>query len=115
MNLFRIFSPPPRPAQPQAQIPQPPVIISFYRTKDGLADYQFSFERQPNGQWRAYILTNPNYGSRPDDGHTTHRFTDGGRHFICWNKPLWSEAEARLVAALWSDLTQRYVQFGERF
>lgn len=88
---------------------------AYYRTKDGLADYLFSFEQESDGTWRAYILDQPDYRGRPDDCHSTHRLTDGGRHYVCWTRPLHSEREAREVAALWADKTQRYIRFGETF
>ena len=88
---------------------------SFYRTKDGLADFHFSFEQQPDGNWRAYILGNTNYGSRADDCHSTHRLMDGERPFVCWTTPLRTQQAARDVAALWADKTQKYIRFGEKF
>ena len=88
---------------------------AYYRTKDGLADYQFSFEEESDGTWRAYILDQPDYCGRPDDCHSTHRLTDGGRHYVCWTNPLYSEQEARRVAAAWADATQAYMRLGKRF
>lgn len=88
---------------------------AFYRTEDGQADYQFSFEEQNDGTWRAYIVSQPDYDGRPSNGHATHRFTDGPRHYVCWSKPLRSEKEARAVAAAWADATQKYIRNGTRF
>lgn len=88
---------------------------SYYRTKDGLTDYQFSFEQQPDGNWRAYILTNVDYRGHADGCHETHRLRDGSRPYVCWTNPLTTESEARAVAAIWADKTQRYIRFGERF
>jgi len=88
---------------------------AYYRTKDGLADYQFSFEQESDGTWRAYILTDVDYRDRADDCHSTHRLTAGSRQYVCWTKPLHSEQEARQVAALWADATQQYIRCGARF
>ena len=91
---------------------RPTMLQSYYRTKDGLADYKFSFERQSDGNYRAYILELPDYRWRSSSPTTTHRLRDNDRNYICWSQPLWSEAEARTVAALWADLTQEYIKTG---
>ncbi|HVB44423.1 MAG TPA: hypothetical protein VNF47_17225 [Streptosporangiaceae bacterium] len=85
-----------------------------YRTKDGQADYEFSFERQPGGDWRAYIVSQPSYGSRLTDADHTHRLTDrpSGRKYVCWDRPIRSQADLKQVVAVWSDLTQRYIRYG---
>ena len=84
----------------------------YYRTKDGSADYGFSFERQWNGNIRPFITSMPSYGSRETGLHTTHRLTSGTRHYVCWDSPLKTEAEAKQVVALWADLTQKYIRTG---
>lgn len=87
--------------------------FAYYRTKDGLADYGFSFERQSDGSWRAYIVSMPSYGWRDTSLHITHRLRDSDdRYYVCWSQPLRSEADARKVAALWADLTQEYIKTG---
>ena len=55
-----------------------------YRTKDGQVDYEFSFERMPNGVHRAYILSQPSYQLRDQLISVIHRLTEGGRHYVCW-------------------------------
>ena len=87
----------------------------YYRTRDGRADYAFSFERQGNGTYRIYIEDQPSYGSRVSSLHATHRLFDRGRYYVCWAGVLRTEAQARQVAALWADSTQRYIRFGTRF
>jgi hypothetical protein len=106
-NIFRRLNP----TQPNRVMR----TTAFYRTKDGLRDFHFSFEQQADGSWRAFIVGDIQYGGRPDDCHSTHRLTDGGRHYVCWTRPLRTEQEARDVAALWGDKTQRYIRFGENF
>lgn len=88
---------------------------AYYRTSDGLEDYLFEFVEHQEGIWRAYILEMPSYGSRSSDAHTTHRLSDGGRRYICWNRPVNSYEDMRQIAALWADHTQQYIRFGERF
>lgn len=83
-----------------------------YRTKDGRADYEFSFE-QRSGSWRAYIVSQPSYGSRSTDARRTHRLTDtDGRKYVCWDRPLPTLQAAKSVAAEWSDRTQDYIRYG---
>ena len=86
-----------------------------YRTKDGLADYGFSLERQSDASWRAYIDSAPGYGLRSSDQHSTHRLRDGNRWYVCWTGRFQTETDARNVAALWADRTQRYIRTGKRF
>lgn len=88
--------------------------FAYYRTRDGLSDYGFSFERQPDGCWRVYIVSMPSYGRRDTSSLITHRLWDSssGRYYVCWSQPLRSEADARKVAALWADLTQEYIKTG---
>jgi len=88
---------------------------SYYRTSDGSADYQFVFEEQPDGTWRAYIEEQPSYCGRVTDAHSTHRLSDGSRKYVCWTKPLRSIEEAKQVAALWADKTQQYIRTGSGF
>jgi len=85
---------------------------AFYRTKDGQEDYEFSFERQSDGAWRIYIEDQPEYNGRPTDAHSTHRLSDGGRKYVCWTNTIRSLDEAKEVAAMWADATQKYIRTG---
>jgi hypothetical protein len=87
----------------------------YYRTRDGRADYGFSFEGQRDGTWRVYIQSQPHYGGRATDAHSTHRFSDGSRQYICWDRPIRSYEDAKEIAALWADKTQEYIRSGRRF
>jgi hypothetical protein len=87
----------------------------FYRTKDGRADYGFTFARLSNGCYRIYIDSHPPYGLRPAGIHATHRLNDGSRQYVCWSGFLRSEEEARKVAALWAEKTQAYIRHGVPF
>ena len=88
---------------------------AYYRTKDGAADYAFSFEQQPDETWRIYIEGQPDYGSRTAESHSTHRLSDGDRKYVCWTTPLGSLEVAKQVAALWADETQKYILTGTGF
>jgi hypothetical protein len=88
----------------------------FYRTRDGRTDYAFSIERHSNRSYRVYITGQPPYGSRSTEPGATHRLTDdAGRRFICWSKPIESHQQARQVAAIWAEATERYICTGRRF
>lgn len=88
----------------------------YYRTKDGRADYGFSFERETSGEWRAYIVSQPSYQGRDTGMHPTHRlYNTAGRPYVCWTTTLRSEHEARQVARTWADKTQNYIKTGQRF
>lgn len=88
----------------------------WYRTKDGLADYQFDIVSiGSSGEYRAYIEQQPSYGNRDTGAHPTHRLSESGRHYVCWTQSLRSEADARSIAALWADATQEYIRTGRRF
>lgn len=83
-----------------------------YRTKDNEQDYEFSFEQQADGSWRAYIVRQPSYDGRPDGSHPTHRLSNGGRRYVCWDRPIRTLDEMKTVAALWADCTQNYRKNG---
>jgi hypothetical protein len=86
-----------------------------YRTKDGQADYGFSFEEQSDGTWRSYVVRQPSYQGRDESAHSTHRMSDRGRQYLDWGSPLRSLDQAKQVAALWADFTQNYIRTGARF
>ena len=88
----------------------------WYRTKDGLADYEFDFHHTwRSDEFRIYIDSQPSYGSRDTSLRATHRLPDGDRYYICWTTPITSEEDARQVSALWADKTQEYIKTGRRF
>ena len=91
------------------------MVTDRYRTRDGLADYGFSLERQSDGAWRAYIESAPSYGLRSGDQNLTHRLRDGSRWYVCWTGRFETETQARAVASRWADRTQRYIRTGKRF
>jgi len=77
--------------------------------------YTFSFEKQSNGTIRAYITNMPLYGSRDTNLVATHRHADGQRHYVCWDTPLYTQADADAVAKGWARRTERYITTGKRF
>jgi hypothetical protein len=88
--------------------------MAVYETSNG-SIFEFSFERQLDGSIRAYIVRQPDYGSRDSSLHTTHRLKDGERHYVCWNTTLYTMTEVKNVAADWSKRTDRYIRTGKPF
>jgi hypothetical protein len=84
-----------------------------YRTKDGLADYGFSFEQQADGSWRVYIETLPPYGDHDGCAPATRGEADGSRRFVSSDTAITTLVGAKDVAATWADKTQSYIRFGE--
>jgi len=108
-------SQPSRPSQSSHPATTPSKTRKRYRTEDGADYFCFSFEKQADGSWRAYILEHPPYGERASDAHTTHRLSDGGRKYVCWSSPLQSLEQAEHVAKAWAEATQGYIRTGARF
>ncbi|MBF0383308.1 MAG: hypothetical protein HQL69_19985 [Magnetococcales bacterium] len=88
--------------------------IHSYRTKDGLEDYQFSFEEQPDKTWRSYILEQPYYGCRSSDPYEVHRNQDANsRYWVDWQPELIrTKQDAMKIAAFWVDCNQTYLKYG---
>jgi hypothetical protein len=108
-----------RPHAPAGIVPVPEGANEtvWYRTADGQHDIKFWFKNcSPNG-WRAYIMSNINYGGRASDAHSTHRLYDStlSLHYVCWDRPIPTKAECKAVISQWSDLTIRYINEGRRF
>lgn len=90
--------------------------MAVYETSNGNC-YQFSFEEQADGSYRAYIIAMPAYGGRSTDGSVVHRLHDErtNRYYVCWNTALYSLAEIKAVAAGWAQRTDRYIRTGKPF
>ena len=86
-----------------------------YRTKSGRNYFRFSFVQQPNGEVRAYIESQPSYGGRPTDRHSTHRHWEGSRPYVCFEPLPRNLAEAIDVAKSWAEHTEQYVRNGTPF
>jgi hypothetical protein len=76
--------------------------------------YDFDY-RFVDGEWRAYIRSQPSYGFRSDDLHSTHRHCDSRGYYVCWTEPIESRADCETIAKLWAQATDRYIRTGERF
>jgi hypothetical protein len=84
-----------------------------YTTKLG-TEFTFRFEFK-DGNYEVQILDQPSYGERDDNLHVTHRLKTDDGFKICWTGSTPTATEAKRIAGLWSDLTERYVLNGELF
>ncbi|MDA3923985.1 MAG: hypothetical protein PF904_04710 [Kiritimatiellae bacterium] len=82
-----------------------------YQTNDGRDNFTFSIERDRRS-FRIYIDKHPSYRNRATDAHSTHRYSDGDRHYICWDGKLNNWAEAEDIATAWAERTQGYIRTG---
>ena len=85
-----------------------------YRSRSGRLLITFDFVAVGDA-YHVYIMTPIDYGERDDDGHSTHRLTDDRGDYICWTHPLRTIAEAKSVAAEWTEATEKYIRYGKRF
>lgn len=89
--------------------------MDTYRVADSSASYTFEFCEFDDGTWRAYIVSQPSYGSRPQGIHDTHRLKDERGHYVCWTHPLTTLRDAKRIAAAWAEHTQDYIRTGDGF
>lgn len=93
------------------------MTTDIYKTKAG-TKFRFGFElRDKDGEenYVIFILSQPSYGGRDGDLHITHRIHEGDDYLVCWVGPVPTLEDAKIVAALWSDFTERYITTGEPF
>jgi hypothetical protein len=105
-------------ASPLSAEPEPGEVRTIiYRTRDGTVDYQFRIVKFNDGNYRLYIISQPSYNGRPEDGHSTHRYWDEelGCHYVCWSVDITSYEDAKTIAAKWAEGTQQYRRTGSRF
>ena len=82
-------------------------------------DFLFKYEKV-GSEWRAYILSSPSYGRRPDGYHETHRHKDMNKnlYFICWEPSdgVWPRLDQMIaVSKMWADATAKYIHDGTPF
>jgi hypothetical protein len=84
------------------------MAVMDYTTRDGLADYGFSIEFQPDSGWRVYIVFHPSEDNNESRNLPYQSIDYDGRRYVDWRAKLDSLGDARTVAALWAELAQRY-------
>jgi hypothetical protein len=91
------------------------MAVMDYRTRDGLAEYGFSIEFQPDVGWRVYIVFEPFRQGRSDSRKLPYQsFDRDGRRYVDWSSKLDGLGEAKAVAALWAELAERYQRIQEQ-
>jgi len=89
---------------------------SSAHTSSGSSSGDYAFDhRFVDGNWRAYIVRQPDYGGRSEDLHTTHRYRDCDQHYVCWSDPVTTREDSVAIADLWKENTDKYIQNGTRF
>ena len=84
----------------------------LYRAAGGV-DFRFRFVwRGGENTWRIYIVGQPHYRGRAEDGHSTHRLGPPGNHWVCWDSSIDDYENALKIAAMWADGTMNYMATG---
>ncbi|MGH3867599.1 MAG: hypothetical protein ACRDQ4_15970 [Pseudonocardiaceae bacterium] len=85
------------------------MTVMVYRTQDGLTNYGFSIDYQPDIGWRVYIIFRPFRQGLEDSQPLPYQATDReGRRYVDWPKRLDNLGDARTVAMFWAELVQDY-------
>lgn len=91
------------------------MAVMDYRTQDGLTDYGFSIKFQSDRGWRIYIVFQLFPPGHDDSLRLPYQSIDGnGRRYVDWPEKLDSLGDAKVVAAVWAELTQRYLRSQEQ-
>lgn len=91
-------------------------MVYYANNKHGLRDKEYRFNyKKVDGSWRAYILRMPSLRGRSEDGHTTHRFWDGTKPYVCWDRPVKTLSDMQTISRVWADNIQEYIATGKKF
>jgi hypothetical protein len=99
---------------PESGAPRQGRSVMAYRTQNGRTEFGFSIEFLPDVGWRIYIV----FLSSTEDAIESRRLprsaTDrNGRRYIAWSTKIDILGEARTIAELWAEMTQRYLSIQE--
>lgn len=117
-------NPPATVSQATSEAPVPPPGSDlpgriFYRSHGSGFDYCFDLVElsgdAERADWRAYILTSRDYGTRSQRLIDTHRLSDHRGHYICWDQRVPTKEAMKTICALWSEATERYVSTNRSF
>jgi len=89
-----------------------------YTSRD--LNFDFSFDiKEVGDEVRIYIVSQPSYGARSQDLHTTHRIWDRDRHmhYVCVDQDLepGNVPDALSWMIYWAENTAEYIRSGRRF
>ena len=93
----------------------PDFMFLEYLTKDHSHNFKFQFVKRGKQDWRIYIRSTIEYGSRDSSSSSAHWLSDSDGRYICWNTPIKSYDAARSVACCWSEVTAYYIAHGGSF
>jgi hypothetical protein len=87
------------------------MAVMDYWTQDGLSNYGFSIEFQPDRGWRVYIGFRPLYQGDNGNPKLPHQaMDDRGRYYVDWPTRVDSLGDAKTVAALWAENVEHYTR-----
>jgi hypothetical protein len=91
------------------------MIVMDYQTRDGLTYYGFSIDFESARGWRVYIIFQPSSHGNDDSLKLPYQARDDtGRRYVDWSEKIDNLADAKTVAALWAEVTQRYQRTQEK-
>ena len=76
--------------------------------------FQFEYKRE-NGMWLTYILRMPSLNGRDGNAHITHRYSGGGRYWICYDPQPRNLKDAQIISRVWADRELEYIATGVPF
>lgn len=91
------------------------MIVMDYQTRDGLTYYGFSIDFESARGWRVYIIFQPACHGNDDSLELPYQARDDtGRRYVDWSEKIDNLGDAKAVAGLWAELTQRYQRTQEK-
>ena len=88
--------------------------VGTYRTRSGRYYFRWSFEQQPNGEVRAYIVHAPGYGQIVQEG-IGEVGQDGERLYIAFEPMPLNLEEAIEIAKQWAERADTYIAISGEF
>jgi hypothetical protein len=83
-------------------------MVVVCHAKNGLAEFGFSIEFQPDIGWRVYIVFDPFRRGRDHPLDLPYQSIDNaGRRYVDWSPKIDTLDEAKTVARIWAELAQR--------
>jgi hypothetical protein len=91
------------------------MVVMDYQTRDGLTYYGFSIDFESVRGWRVYIIFQPSYHGNDDSLELPYQARDEtGRRYVDWSEKIDNLGDAKTVAGLWAEVTQRYQRTQEK-
>lgn len=88
----------------------------FANARHNQNDKWFKFEyKRENGVWLTYILRMPSLNGRDGNAHITHRYSGGGRYWICYDPQPRNLKDAQIISRVWADRELEYIATGVPF